>query len=108
MDLYEEVSEEVEPAIKLSREIIAELKDDIQELQDDIQELQDSKAALQLQLENACRRMIDEAVKDGKGTEETENMLMSVFSMTKRKRKRGESRALQAWPGKRGQVCFSI
>lgn len=84
MDLYEEVSEEVEPAIKLSREIIAELKDDIQELQDDIQELQDSKAALQLQLENACRRMIDEAVKDGKGTEETENMLMSVFSMTKR------------------------
>ena len=28
--------------------------------------------------------MIDEAVKDGKGTEETENMLMSVFSMTKR------------------------
>ena len=73
----------MEPAIKLSREIIAELKDDIQELQDDIQELQDSKAALQLQLENACRRMIDEAV-NGKGTEETENMLMSVFSMTKR------------------------
>lgn len=69
-ELYGEVSAEVEPAIKLSREII--------------EELQESKNVLHQELENACRRMIDEMTKDGKSTEETEEMIMKVFSLTKK------------------------
>lgn len=103
--LYGEVSAEVEPAIKLSREIIAELREDIQgfqesnqelqesnqelqksnkELQESNKELRESKNVLHQELENACRRMIDEAIRDGKSTEETENMLIRVFSLTKK------------------------
>lgn len=92
--LYGEVSAEVEPAIKLSREIIAELQEDIRgfqesnkELQEKNRELQGSKNVLHKELENACRRMIDEAVRDGKNAEETENMLIRVFSLTKKEAK---------------------
>lgn len=85
--LYEEVSAEVEPAIKLSREIMEELRDNIRELQDSNKELQDSKNALRQELENVCRGMVTEAVKDGKDREETENMLMRVFSLTKEEAK---------------------
>ena len=95
----------MEPAIKLSREIIAELREDIQgfqesnqelqesnqelqksnkELQESNKELRESKNVLHQELENACRRMIDEAIRDGKSTEETENMLIRVFSLTKK------------------------
>lgn len=116
--LYEEVSEEVEPAIKLSREIIEDLKDDIRELQDSNKELQDSNKELQgsnkelqgsnkelqssnkelqdsnkrlmdsknvllQELENAYGNMISEATGDGRSTEETVNMLMRIFSLTK-------------------------
>lgn len=109
--LYEEVSEEVEPAIKLSREIIEDLKDDIRELQDSNKELQgsnkelqgsnkelqssnkelqdsnkrlmDSKNVLLQELENAYGNMISEATGDGRSTEETVNMLMRIFSLTK-------------------------
>ena len=102
--LYEEVSEEVEPAIKLSREIIEDLKDDIRELQDSNKELQDSnkelqgsnkelqnsnkrltdsKNVLRQELENAYGKMISEATGDGKSTEETVNMLVRIFSLTK-------------------------
>ncbi len=88
--LYEEVSAEVEPAIKLSREIIEDLKDDIRELQGSNKELRnsnkrltDSKNVLRQKLENAYGKMISEAAGDGKSTEETVNMLMRVFSLTK-------------------------
>ena len=95
--LYEEVSEEVEPAIKLSREIIEDLKDDIRELQDSNKELHDSNKELQnsnkrltdsknvlhQELEKAYGKMISEANGDGKSTEETVNMLMRIFSLTK-------------------------
>ena len=95
--LYEEVSAEVEPAIKLSREIIEDLKDDIRELQDSNKELHDSNKELQnsnkrltdsknvlhQELEKAYGKMISEATGDGKSTEETVNMLMRIFSLTK-------------------------
>ena len=88
--LYEEVSEEVEPAIKLSREIIEDLKDDIRELQDSNKELQnsnkrltDGKNVLRQELENAYGKMISEATGDGRSTEETVNMLRRIFSLTK-------------------------
>ena len=74
--LYEEVSAEVEPAIKLSREII-------QELQEDIQELQGNNQELRQELEKACRELISEAVKEGKSMEETVNMTMRIFSLTR-------------------------
>lgn len=90
-ELYGEVSAEVEPVIKLSREIIAELQESNKELQESNQELQESnkelkesKNVLHQELENACRRMIGEMIKDGKSTEETENMIMRVFSLTKK------------------------
>ncbi len=81
--LYEEVSEEVEPAIKLSREIIEDLKDDIRELRNNNKKLMDSKNVLLQELENACEKTIGEAAEDGRSTEETVNMLMRVFSLTK-------------------------
>ena len=105
-ELYEEVSAKVEPAVKLSREIIEELKDNIQELQDSNKELQDSnkelqdnnkelqdsnkelrdnKNALRQELENAYRGMITEAVKGGKSREETESMIVRVFSLPREK-----------------------
>lgn len=81
--LYEEVSEEVEPAIKLSREIIEDLKDDIRELRNNNKKLMDSKNVLRQELENAYEKTIGEAAGDGRSTEETVNMLMRVFSLTK-------------------------
>ena len=81
--LYEEVSEEVEPAIKLSREIIEDLKDDIRELQNNNKRLTDSKNVLHQELEKAYGKMISEATGDGKSTEETVNMLMRIFSLPK-------------------------
>lgn len=73
--LYREVSAEVEPAIKLSREIIQELKEDIQELQS-------SNRELQQEMEDACRRMIEKLEKEGKSAKEAKEELMTIFALT--------------------------
>ena len=73
----------MEPAIKLSREIIEDLKDDIRELRNNNKKLMDSKNVLRQELENAYEKTIGEAAGDGRSTEETVNMLMRVFSLTK-------------------------
>lgn len=66
--LYREVSAEVEPAIKLSREVIQELKEDIKELQQE--------------MEDACRRMIEKLEKEGKSAKEAKEDLMTIFALT--------------------------
>ena len=98
--LYEEVSAEEEPAIKLSWEMEQEnrelrhsnneLQNDNEELRNNNKELQHSNKELQhnnnelrKELENACKGMINETVREGKSTEETVNMIMRVFSLTK-------------------------
>lgn len=102
--LYREVSAEVEPAIKLSREIIEELKADIQglqnsnkDLQDDNRELIDNNRelidnnrelivrnnALHQELKDAFRRLVKASKAEGKGKEETVNSLMKIFSLEK-------------------------
>lgn len=90
-ELYREVSAEVEPAIKLSREIIGELEEDIQKLQDSNQELQDSNQELQdsnqelhQELENGCRRLIAISQRDGKSKKETRALLMAVFALSEK------------------------
>lgn len=89
--LYEEVSVEVEPAIKLSREIIEELREDIKglqkgnrELQKDNGELQDSNKEFHRKQENSCRNLIRRLRGEGKSMEEAEEALVEVFSLTKR------------------------
>lgn len=81
--LYREVSAEVEPAIKLSREIIEELREDIQGLQDDNRELINRNNALHQELEDAFRELVNASKMEGKSTEETVNLLMKVFSLGK-------------------------
>lgn len=78
-ELYREVSAEVEPAIKLSWEIEQENR----ELRYSNKELQHNNNELRKELENACKGMINEAVREGKSTEETVNMIIRVFSLTK-------------------------
>ena len=87
--LYREVSAEVEPAIKLSREIIQELKDDIKglqesnkELQDNNRELQDSNKELHQEKENACRRLIEKAQVEEKSEKEAVEELMVIFALS--------------------------
>lgn len=85
-ELYREVSAEVEPAIKLSWEIEQEnreLRHSNNELQNNNKELQHNNNKLRKELENACRGMINEAVREGKSTEETVYMVMRVFSLSK-------------------------
>lgn len=81
--LYEEVSVEVEPAIKLSREIIEELRDDIKGLQKGNRELQDSNKEFLRKQENSCRNLIRRLRGEGKSMEEAEEALVEVFSLTK-------------------------
>lgn len=77
-ELYEEVNAEVEPAIKLDREIIRELRDNNKELQDNNKELQDG---INRERESAGR-LVKELKKEGKSMEETENVLAKVFLLT--------------------------
>ena len=79
-ELYREVSAEVEPAIKLSWEIEQENR----KLRHSNDELQSNNKELRRELENACKRMINEAEREGKSAEEIVNMIMRVFSLTKR------------------------
>ena len=79
-ELYREVSAEVEPAIKLSREIIQELKEDIEELQGSNRELQESIRELHQDMENGCRRLVAALRDEGKSREETKALLMAVFA----------------------------
>lgn len=81
-ELYREVSEEVEPAIKLSREIIEELREDIEELQGSNRELQENISELHQDLENSYRRLTEKARSDGKTERETEEELMTVFALS--------------------------
>lgn len=103
--LYEEVSTEVEPAIKLSREII-------QELQESIQELQGNNQELRRELEKACCGLIGEAVKEGKSTKETVDMIVRVFSLTKDeaeakvKEYQERKRDYYGGIGKKGTTCL--
>ncbi len=92
--LYREVSAEVEPAIKLSREIIQELKDDIKELQESNKELQDNNRELQdnnrelhQEKENACKRLIEKAKMEEKSEEEAVEELMVIFALSEEKAK---------------------
>ena len=73
--LYREVSAEVEPAVKLSREIIQELQDDIKELQDNNKELHQEK-------ENACRRLIEKVKAEEKSEKEAVKELMVIFALS--------------------------
>lgn len=124
--LYEEVSTEVEPAIKLSREIIQELQESIQELQGNMQELQGNIQELQgnnqelqgnnqelrRELEKACCGLIGEAVKEGKSTRETVDMIVRVFSLTKDeaeakvKEYQERKRDYYGGIGKKGTTCL--
>ena len=81
-ELYEEVNAEVEPAIKLDREIIQELRDNIVELQDNNKELQDNNKELQNRIDQgreSAGRLVKELKKEGKSREEAENVLVKVF-----------------------------
>ena len=87
--LYREVSVEVKPAIKLSREIIQELQDDIKELQDNNKELQDNNKELQdnnkelhQEKENACRRLIEKVKAEEKSEKEAVKELMVIFALS--------------------------
>lgn len=60
---------ELEPAIKLSREII--------------QELQESNRNLCQEMENAYRRSIDKSVREGKSAEEAAEELATIFALSK-------------------------
>lgn len=110
--LYEEVSTEVEPAIKLSREIIQELQESIQELQGNMQELQGNNQELRRELEKACCGLIGEAVKEGKSTKETVDMIVRVFSLTKDeaeakvKEYQERKRDYYGGIGKKGTTCL--
>lgn len=59
-ELYEMIRVELEPAIKLSREIIQELRKD---------------------MEDSYRRLIEKLESEGKSAEETEDDLMAVFAL---------------------------
>ena len=88
---------ELEPVIKLSREIIDELqesnkglqgdikklKDSNRELQDSNRELQDSNKELYQGMEDSCRRLIEKSRSRGKSAEETEDELMAVFALSR-------------------------
>ena len=110
--LYEEVSTEVEPAIKLSREIIQELQGSIQALQGNMQELQGNNQELRRELEKACCGLIGEAVKEGKSTKETVDMIVRVFSLTKDeaeakvKEYQERKRDYYGGIGKKGTTCL--
>lgn len=80
---------ELEPAVKLSREIIQELRDSNKELQDSNKELQDNNKELQgnveklhKRVEDSYRRLIQKSESEGKTVEETEAELMAVFALT--------------------------
>lgn len=90
VELYKEVSSEVEPAIKLDREIIQELRDDIMELQDNNKELQDNNKELQDKIDRGREsvvRLVNELKKDGKSREEVEDVLAKVFLLTEEEAK---------------------
>ena len=94
-ELFMMVRAELEPAIKLSREIIQELQDSNKELQDSNKELQDSNRELQdsnrelqdsnrelhQKMEDSFRRLIEKAIKEGKSGIEIEADLMAVFDL---------------------------
>lgn len=82
MDLYREVSAKVEPAIKLSREIIQELRDDNRELQDDNRKLLDNIKEYCQKMEDASRRLMEKAKSEGKGKQETAEELAAVFALS--------------------------
>lgn len=69
---------ELEPAVKLSREII-------EELQDSNKELQDSNKELHREMEDACRRLIEKSKKEEKSEEEIVADLMAVFALSREK-----------------------
>lgn len=68
-ELYKMIRVELEPAIKLSREII--------------QELQESNRNLCQEMENAYRRFIDKSVREGKSAEEAAEELATIFALSK-------------------------
>lgn len=88
---------ELEPVIKLSREIIDELQEsnkglqgDIKKLQDSNRELRDSNRELQNSnkelfqgMEDSYRRLIEKSRSRGKSVEETEDELMAVFALSR-------------------------
>lgn len=80
-ELYEEVSAEVEPAIKLDREIIQELRDSNRELQDNNRELQNR---IDQELEGSSRRLANELKREGKSEEEAKDVLMKIFLLTEK------------------------
>lgn len=66
-ELFMMVRVELEPAIKLSREII--------------QELQDSNKELHQGMEDSYRRLIEKSIKEGKSEEEIVDDLMTIFAL---------------------------
>lgn len=91
-ELFIMVRVELEPAIRLSREIIEELQESNRELQDSNKELQDSNKELQdnnkelhQKMEDSCRRLIEKSIKEGKDEKEIETELMVVFALPREK-----------------------
>lgn len=91
-ELFIMVRVELEPAIRLSREIIEELQDSNKELQesnkklqDSNKELQDSNKELHQKIEDSCRCLIEKSIKEGKGEKEIEAELMAVFALSREK-----------------------
>lgn len=70
-ELFMMVRVELEPAIKLSREII--------------EELQDSNKELHREMEDSYRRLIEKSIKEGKSEREIEADLMAVFALSRKK-----------------------
>lgn len=84
-ELFIMVRVELEPAIRLSREIIEELQDSNRELQDSNKELQDNNKELHQKMEDSCRRLIEKSIKEGKDEKEIEAELMAVFALSREK-----------------------
>ena len=95
-ELFMMVRVELEPAIKLSREIIEELldsnkklqdsnkklQDSNKELQDSNRKLQDSNKELHQKIEDSCRCLIEKSIKEGKDEKEIGAELMTVFALS--------------------------
>ena len=101
-ELFIMIRVELEPAIRLSREIIEELQDSNKELQasnkklqdsnkelqdsnkklqDSNKKLQDSNKELHQKIEDSCRCLIEKSIKEGKDEKEIGAELMAVFAL---------------------------